>query len=80
MALSIEKKQQMLDALELSYFSGDLRVQYQDRARTHRSLGEIAQLIDQLKTELGLKTGGPRRSVVRTRKGLGGHTPGGTAI
>jgi hypothetical protein len=80
MSLTPEKKAQMLTALELAYFSGSMRVQYQDRSQTYRSLGEMAQLIDQLKVELGLKTGGARRSVVRTRRGLGGHTPGGTAI
>lgn len=62
-----------LDAVEEAIKSGELTVQYQDRRTTYRSIGELLQVRQLIRQELGLanpSTGGARGARrFRTRTG-----------
>jgi hypothetical protein len=69
-------KSALLESLEEAKYTGALKITYQDRTIVYRNLAELNQTIAELKRDLGLLPGGPRRKVISTDKGLGGETAG----
>ena len=66
----------LLEELKTMKYLGVTKGQYQDRTLTYRSLEEINQIIAELETKLGLRSGRARRKVISTDKGFGGETGG----
>lgn len=59
-----------LDALEVAIKSGTLRVKYETKEVTYRSLDELLKIRDLIKKELGLTSGATNRVYASHSKGL----------
>lgn len=71
--------QAQLASLEAAIAEGAVRVKYEDRDVTYRSIEEMEALRLRMKRELGLIASGPRRRVSRSSKGLGPGPSGPTS-